>query len=211
MVGYLRRFYVTFIKTKELLTQNVIGEPLSFQVNAFSSDFYGIHDNSRNSIARGGVLRDLGSYAVDIILWLFGDIQVESAEINSIVGPDSEDIVTFAVQKQSPLLKGKCSVSWCMQGYRMPEVILSIRGSRGSIEANDDTVSLNLDNGSASTWSRHNLNDDVSFWLGGPEYYREDSHFLKAVEEGSPAEPSFATASRVDSVMDEIRRKADKK
>ena len=31
MVGYLRRFMVTFMKAKELLNQGVIGEPVSFK------------------------------------------------------------------------------------------------------------------------------------------------------------------------------------
>jgi predicted dehydrogenase len=39
MVGYMRRFSVTFRKAKELLNQGVIGEPVSFSAYAYSSDF----------------------------------------------------------------------------------------------------------------------------------------------------------------------------
>ena len=67
MVGYLRRFMVTFIKAKELVVQGAIGDTLSFTTNAFSSDFYGIRERPEIAASRGGVLRDLGCYAIDIV------------------------------------------------------------------------------------------------------------------------------------------------
>ena len=208
MVGYSRRFMVTFMKAKELLAQGAIGEPVSFAMNAFSSDFYGIREHKEVSTSRGGVLRDLGSYAVDIALWFFGDIQVNSAKIESLTGAGSEDAVHFTVQRESDGLQGAVSVSWCMQGYRMPEVVFSIRGSNGTIEVNDYKVCLNLSNGDRSSWYRHDLNGNVKFWLGGPEYYREDAYFVKSVINNSLAEPSFKTASNVDLLIEAIQQKA---
>ena len=83
MVGYVRRFMVTFMKGKELLKQGVIGQPLSFKINMCSSDFFDIHDPII-SIARGGVLKDLGCYPIDLLLWYFGEFTVESATSESI-------------------------------------------------------------------------------------------------------------------------------
>ena len=120
MVGYPRRFMVTFIKARELLAQNVIGNPFSFTVNAFSSDFCGISKNSKMSIARGGVLSDLGSHAIDIALWFFSDIQVGMARIESLTGTGAEDAVRFTVTRDSGALQGDFSVSWCTEGSRMP-------------------------------------------------------------------------------------------
>jgi predicted dehydrogenase len=210
MVGYLRRFMVTFIKAKELLAQEAIGEPESFAMNAFSSDFCGVRGKPQVSNGRGGVLSDLGSHAVDLALWFFGDVQVSSAKIESLTGVGAEDAVHFTVQRESGGLHGAISVSWCMEGYRMPEVALMIKGSRGTIEVNDDKVSLNLNGGDRSVWFRHNLGDNVGFWLGAPEYYREDASFVNSVITGSFAEPSFKTASKVDLLLDAIRQKAER-
>ena len=55
MVGYLRRFMVTFSKARELLSAGSIGELESFRINAFSSDFYGLKEDSKITLARGGV------------------------------------------------------------------------------------------------------------------------------------------------------------
>jgi predicted dehydrogenase len=210
MVGYLRRFMVTFMKAKELLSQNAIGEPLSFDIRAFSADFVGMHENGEVTASRGGVLKDLGSYALDIALWFFGNIQVNSAKIESLTGACSEDAVHFTAQRELSDLQGAVSVSWCMDGYRMPEVVVSVKGSKGALEVNDDKVSLDLNNGDKSTWYRHNLDDNVDFWLGGPEYFREDAYFIKSITNNSLAEPSFETASKVDLLIETLHQKADR-
>ncbi|MGB9959769.1 MAG: Gfo/Idh/MocA family protein [Candidatus Bathyarchaeales archaeon] len=39
MVGYMKRFTVTFMKSKELLNECIVGEVSSFEAYAYSSDF----------------------------------------------------------------------------------------------------------------------------------------------------------------------------
>lgn len=207
MVGYLRRFMVTFMKTKKLLSEGAIGTPLSFGVKAFSSDFDGLKEKPSASIVRGGVMSDLGCYAVDLALWFFGDLQLTSAKVESLTGLGAEDAAQFTLQRESDGLQGAVSVSWCMKGYRMPEVDLSIEGSEGTLKVNDDRVSLVL-KGEQTVWHRLNLDDRAKFWLGAPEYYREDEYFINMVAAKSEAEPTFETASKVDSLIDSVRRRA---
>jgi predicted dehydrogenase len=209
MVGYLRRFYVTFTKAKELLDGGSLGIPLSFTVKALSSDFSGVKNNPTASIARGGVLRDLGSYALDLSLWFFKDLKVETSKIEGKTGTGAEDNVTFTLEGTSQPLHGDLEVSWCKEGYRMPEVIFSINGTRGTVEVNDDKVTLTPKDGAKQTWFRHDLHDQVGFWLGNPEYYREDTNFIESILADTPCEPTFKTASRVDHLIDEIQKKAE--
>jgi scyllo-inositol 2-dehydrogenase (NADP+) len=129
MVGYMRRFSVTFKKAKELLNQGVIGEPASFSAYAYSSDFFGIDKNSKFHTPKVGVLRDLGCHAIDLALWFFGDFKVKNAKIDSLFGEGSEDSVFFEVENDG--VGGKFDVSWCVDGYRMPEVGFTVEGSRG--------------------------------------------------------------------------------
>jgi len=74
---------------------------------------------------------------------------------------------------------------------------------------NDDKLELKLNNGKSSSWYRHDLRDNVVFWLGGPEFFRESECFVKSVIEGCDAEPSFDSASKVDRVIDEVKCRAD--
>lgn len=87
----------------------------------------------------------------------------------------------------------------------MPEIGLSITGSKGTLKVNDDRVDLKLNDGETSTWHRHDLGDNVAFWLGEAEYFREDQHFVNSVLEGKFAQPDFCTASKVERVIDQVK------
>jgi predicted dehydrogenase len=209
MVGYVRRFMVTFMKCKELLNQGVIGKPLSFKINMCSSDFFEIHDPVV-SIARGGVLKDLGCYPIDLILWYFGEFNVKSATSESLTGLGAVDAVRFSVTGGESIPPGEVFVSWAVEGYRMPEVEFSITGSKGTLMVNDDYVRLDVD-GTVSTLYRLNLNDNAAFWLGSPEYYREDESFFKAIENKQVGQPSFDSAAKVEKIIGEVEGKANNK
>lgn len=207
MVGYLRRFHVTFKKAKELLSQGAIGAPLSFRAYGYSSDLLGVEEQSAGLAARGGVLRDLGCHVLDLALWFFGDLQVSCAKTRSIVTTDSEDYVDVKVgNKLCP--EGQITVSWCMENYRMPEVGFTVVGSEGTMEVNDDKLSLKMREGKPAQWFRHDLNDNVPFWLALPEYYREDHHFVDSVRQHRPCEPDFQAASLTDKIIQEIEEEA---
>ena len=90
----------------------------------------------------------------------------------------------------------------------MPEVGLLVKGSEGTIEVDDDRVILSLIGREKSVWHRHNLDDRAKFWLGAPEYYREDEYFIHKAAAKCGAEPSFESASKVEMWLDSIRRKA---
>jgi predicted dehydrogenase len=206
MVGYTRRFAVTFSKAKALLAENAIGKVSSFKTYAYSSDFAGSGE-SRIGGSRGGVLMDLGCHAVDLALWFFGDLDVETAKISSSAGCGSENSIHFKVKADH--VEGEFDVSWCMPNYRMPEVGFAISGSKGFLEANDDLVQLRLSNGKPVCWYRHDLDDNVDFWLGGPEYFREDQYFTSSVMSDREAEPSFESAAKTDQIIAKVKSRAE--
>lgn len=206
MVGYTRRFAVTFNKAKALLDENAIGGVSSFKAYAYSSDF-AESGEGRIGGSRGGVLMDLGCHAVDLALWFFGDLDVETAQISSFADGGSENAVHFKVKAN--YLEGEFDVSWCMPNYRMPEVGFTISGSKGILEANDDLVQLRLENGKPTRWYRHDLDDNVDFWLGGPEYFREDQHFANSVIKNREAEPNFESAAKTDQILAKVKSRAE--
>ncbi|MEM3551692.1 MAG: Gfo/Idh/MocA family oxidoreductase [Candidatus Bathyarchaeia archaeon] len=207
MVGYMRRFSVTFMKAKDLLDEGVVGKPFYFKAYAYSSDFFGLEGNSKVKTPNVGVVRDLGCHTLDLALWFFGDLLVENARLKSVVNYSSIDSAYFKV-KASGGVTGEFSVSWCVDGYRMPEVGFLIEGSEGSLSVNDDELTISLKDGRKQKWLRHDLGDRVGFWLGNPEYYREDEHFVNAVLQGKTVEPCFETAAKVDCLIDEVLAKA---
>jgi len=203
MVGYMKRFSPTFGKAKSLLDRRDLGDLNYFDAHAYSSDF-SFQKGSKMSRSRGGVLGDLGSHIIDLALWFFGDLEVEST-LNSILDETGEDSINFKVKKMG--LEGTVHVSWCMDNYRMPSFGLIIIGSAGTMKVDDYSLDLKLSNGISYRWFRHDLNDHVSFLLGESEYYREDETFVNSLLKGGKVEPSFVTASKVDRVIDQVKDK----
>ena len=203
MVGYMKRFAVTFSKAKNMLSQGVLGDLLSFDAYAYSSDFSNIPTNSKSAL-RGGVLSDLGSHVIDLSLWFFGDFKVESALKKSAFNSEAEDSVEFNVKRTG--LDGTIHVSWIMDNYRMPNFGLTIIGTAGTMKVNDYSLDFKPTNGESHTWFKHDLNDYVCFLLGESEYYREDEAFVNSILKGSKVEPSFLTAAKVDCVIDQVRK-----
>ena len=205
MVGYMKRFSSTFSKAKNLLAENVLGELVAFKGFAYSSDFSNCKHSSK-APSRGGVLSDLGSHIIDLALWFFGEFEVEKAIIKSIVAENSEDNVNFKVKKSG--LIGEFDVSWCDNNYRLPSFSLIIQGTKGNLTANDYNVILDLHGQKQFIWYRPDLNDNVNFLLGEPEYYREDDHFIKSILKNDKAEPTFNTASKVDYIIEKVKKEA---
>lgn len=207
MVGYMKRFAVTFRKARDLLTQDSLGEIVSFDARAYSSDFFGSEKSSKASGSRGGVLKDLGAHVIDLALWFFDDLEVDSIELEQPTDWGSEDSAQFSV-KRSDGLEGSFDISWCKENYRMPEFELVINGSEGSMRVNDDRLELKLNDAKSSLWHRHDLNDHVGFLLGAPEYFREDDYFIKSVLEKRNVNSSFQAASKVDYIIDQVKSRA---
>jgi len=207
MVGYMKRFAVTFRQAKDLLNQGFLGELLSFEAYAFSSDFVDI-TNSSASISRGGVLVDLGAHIVDLVLWFFGDLHVTSASIESLTGIGSVDEVDFHVTNSNGI-HGLFSISWTKEGYRMPEFGLTIKGTKGIITVDDSLVKLEMNGSPPKAWYRHDLSEAVPFLLAEPEFFRENEVFINSIFTGKEAEPNFQTALKVDKLLEEVEIKAN--
>jgi predicted dehydrogenase len=208
MVGYMKRFSVTFRRARELLSMGAIGDLLSFGAYAYSSDFFDVKRESSITVARGGALEDLGSHVTDLSLWFFGDLHVTSAKMHSIVAAGSIDEVNFEAENTDGL-KGEFDVSWVKPGYRMPEFCLSIKGTKGSIVVDDNMLKLMLNNAEPIHLYRQDLGDSVPFLLGETEYYRETAHFLECIRAGGIPQTNFQTAMQVDSLLEGVRCKAN--
>jgi len=207
MVGYMKRFSVTFKKAKELVSQGILGKLVSFNAYAYSSDFVNVKKGSSVSGARGGALEDLGSHAADLAIWFFGDLTAKSAQIESQFSTAAIDCANFEVNGLNGL-KGTFEVSWCKEGYRMPEFKLAVTGANGVLSVDDTALKLELTNSKQRTWYRQDLDDSVKFSLGDSEYFREDETFIQSLIHESSVESNFQTALKVDFLLEEVRRTA---
>jgi predicted dehydrogenase len=200
MVGYNRRFGVTFKKAKEILDEGTLGELFFFEGYAYSSDFIG-NKSIAKTLAHGGALKDLGCHAVDAALWFFNEFEVQPNSTESQID-SPEDFVRFSV-KTPKGLNGEIKSSRCMPNYRMPEIGLIVKGNKGILKVNDDKLDLTMDNGKVFTVYRQDLDDNTPFFLGGSEYYRENEIFVQSILDRGLVEPNFAAGARVERVINQ--------
>jgi predicted dehydrogenase len=71
IVGYMKRFSVTFRKAKVILDQATMGKLLSFSAYAYSSDFFGDNKGLKTAASRGGVLRDFLEFDFSLLKALY--------------------------------------------------------------------------------------------------------------------------------------------
>jgi predicted dehydrogenase len=203
MVGFMSRFTPTFKKAKVLLQEEAIGQLASFKAYAYASDFVGVR--SKSLPARGGAIRDLGAHIIDLSLWLFGNLEVDPSKADFPTQDDNSSRACFKV-RGCKSLTGEFDISWCKEGYRLPEFGLTVNGSKGSLTVSADFVKLAKSDADLHTWHRHDLESDIPFFLGGSEYYREDKHFINSILKGGFAEPDFNIASKVDNLITRVEQ-----
>jgi predicted dehydrogenase len=199
MVGYNRRFSVTLKKAREIIEGGSLGEPVSFEAYALSSDFQPEDDGSRH--ARGSVIKDLASHAIDLVIWYVGSVVVESIVSSRLSNSGTIDSAVLKVVTNKGL-QGQIKASWVESDYRLPEIGFIIKGNKGlTLVANEDVLELRSDSGERRVWYRHDLDDTANFLIGSADYWREDKAFINAIGSREAVEPNFSTALRVDEII----------
>lgn len=207
MVGYQKRYSVTFRKGLEILQSGAIGRSRYVNAYAYSSDILTRRHGWRFSKpAGGGVLRDLGCHLIDLLMQCLGDIRIVSASEKSIYSENAEDFAQFAFETEEGS-RGQATISWSNPDYRLPEFGINIVGTNGSLTVTDDEVSL-ISSCMRRRWYRHDLTDQVPYLLVQSEYTRESEHFISCVDKRVGTDIGFDEAAKIDTVIDLIDENA---
>jgi len=202
MVGFHKRHSSIFKKAKEILSDNSLSKPVSFEAYAYSSDFCGVPNNNKSSLARGGLLRDHGSHAIDLTLWLMGEFEVLKQKGTAPgIGAVGYSVYSRVITRNG--IPGEFKISSAIEGYRMPEMGLRIFGSDWSLHVNEDSITINKKN-QQQMWHRQDLKEYVPFLLGDPEYTIEDQTFINAIRSKSHPNPGFEDGLLVDRAIEQI-------
>jgi predicted dehydrogenase len=203
VVGYNRRYSVTFGKAKRVLEEGILGELASFDGHAFSADFLGA---TLDATSARGALSDLGCHVIDLAFWLFGPLEVTNKPLDAPNNSMPRDWSSIKVKSSGKYkaLTGELQISRSMKDYRLPEMSLEIKGSKGTMKVDEDKVTLKTGKDEASVFLKHDLGDNVPFFIGGTEYIRENMRFIDSVLNGSAVEPDFQAASRIEAIIEQV-------
>jgi predicted dehydrogenase len=190
-VGFNRRFIDTFARAKSILETGILGHISSVNSTMYVSNIFsnGTGWRSNKNMSGGGVLLDLGSHVIDLLLWYFGPIdRVISSQLRSIYSTEVDDaahaLFTFASGVQ-----GEIDTSWSVPGYRLPELNIIVKGSNGRLRVNEDFIEMDIVEPSSQFQQtklklyKQSLGSGVPIDLGGSEYTKEDVHVVNCIRE----------------------------
>jgi len=149
-VGLLRRFAPTLRYTKELLESGMLGPIRSFDVREGMVFRWPVKSAAMFSPACGGVLADIGTHVLDLLLWWFGDIAAFEYRDDAAGGVEADAVLN---------LEMACGVTGRVELSRTRDLRNSciIRGERGTLEVGtktDSTIHLTPAHGQATLAGR---------------------------------------------------------
>jgi len=211
MVGYCRRFMGTYNYAKKIIENSNLGKINYFRSQLFVAQVFNqgrgwLYDPK---ISGGGVLMDLGSHAIDLFHYLFGDIETVHAFGESLFNKEVEDYVS-ANFKFKNVLQGSLELSWSVKNYRLPELKIEIHFDEGVIIVTEKYVSIYSEKEIdfiKKGWNTHykqSLTKDIPVNLGGSEYTLEDLHLLNCILENKNTLCDFKEATKTNLVIDKI-------
>lgn len=213
MVGFCLRYAETFAKAKELLDKQVLGKIINIKSSVYQSQSItkGTGWRFKKETSGGGVLIDLGSHLVDLLLWYFGEIKTVQGTTQSQHSQEIEDSASVMINFANNL---PCSLetSWNAKNYRLQETTIEIEGVYGKMKVNEDHLAIvynpsEKDNDKQNvTFYRQSLYNGVAVDIGGPEYTREDLDFIYCIRNGKTSSLNVIDSTKTQSVIDSIYR-----
>ncbi|MBP8624045.1 MAG: Gfo/Idh/MocA family oxidoreductase [Methanothrix sp.] len=211
LVGYCRRFMETYNLAKKIIDSEELGK-----VNYFTSHMY-VSQIFRQGkgwlynpkMSGGGALIDLGSHAIDLFHYLFGDISTIHAFAKTVFNKEVEDYLSANLLFEDRAL-GSLQVSWSIRNYRLPELKIDIHLENGVITVTEKYITIysEINDGLIkkgwTTYYKQELKKDVPMNIAGPEYTLEDLHLLDCILNSKKTICDFNEAAKTNFVIDRI-------
>jgi predicted dehydrogenase len=210
MVGFYLRYAETFVKAKELLENNVLGEIINIKSSVYQSQSLAKSSGWRfkKKESGGGVLIDLGIHLIDLLRWYFGNITSVKGAIEFHYSQEVEDTVTSTIEFENGM---NClfEASWNVKNYRLQETTIEIEGTYGNMRVNEDSVKLDYKGNNKKQdeiFYRQSLYQGVPIDIGGSEYTREDLNFIECIRNEKQPILNVINSNKTQSVIDAIYR-----
>ena len=209
MVGFQKRFSPIFQRARSMLAEGILGEVTSFAAYSYVSGMFSEGKGWRFKAGQGGALLDLGPHLIDLLMWYFGEPIDIKGSTRSTYSKEVDDSAQGTLRFRTGLV-GSFDVSWSVEGYRLPEIGISVTGRNGMLRVTDDYLKVELSSESAGMkagkhhFQKPEFNSGVDFLIGDPEYCIEDRYFIECILHHKFPEPDFLAGSKVNMIVDEI-------
>jgi len=212
IVGFQKRYALTFRHAKLLIDNGVIGEILHVNSHIRSGDILG--PTNRFDTLRRGVLLDLGVHLVDLLTWFFKIKRVIKARSKNVY-TRVDDVFRSELETEGNV-KISLDASWSNPEYRIPETYIEVHGTLGTIKVTEDYLKVNtkiehslLDNKrEVVLYKPHYYQGIPSVNLADPEYTIENIHFLESIHGNKQPLTSIESSAETMKVIDLLYEEA---
>jgi predicted dehydrogenase len=214
-VGYVNRWNDMFTRGKQLIDAGLVGRPLRFASEMFSSTIVRDPGDSgwRTTHANGGgAVFEMASHALDLINYVFGPPnRVAGTCLTKVFSKQVEDLVSSTLIFDNGLA-GTLYVNWSDASYRKPTNKFEVFGEKGKIQVDQHGMKIYLaeaspEHGFKAGWNQVYITDvysNVPFYVRGVEYTAQLYDFLEAVMHGKPVRCTFRDAASNLATIEQI-------
>jgi predicted dehydrogenase len=212
MVGFQKKYALTFRHAKLLLENDAIGEIMKVYSYIRSSDI--LEPTSRfNALGRGALL-DLGIHLINLHTWLFKNLRVLKAERKSLYTRVDDTFIAEVEAKDG--FRIHVEATWSNPEYRVPETYIEFHGMQGTIKVTEDYLKASINREhpllgnkrEIALYKPHYYQGIPPVNLADPEYTIENLHFLQAIRENQQPLTSIENTSETMKLIDELYKKA---
>jgi predicted dehydrogenase len=220
-VGYVIRFNDVFLKVRELLQDNALGDLLLFKMEMNGPTLLNNAQSSWRSKKHkgGGCLYDFASHSVDLINYLIGPPdEIVGTVFQSIHSVGVEDALSSTFLYKNGV-RGNLLVNWSDPTYRKPAYHFEVLGRKGKIIADLHAYKVFFQEnpekeGFTQGWNQKYITDfaePVDYYLRGYEFTRQLEHFVNCILEKTVSDVcSFKDGYITDSIIERIRQDAER-
>ncbi len=217
MVGYCRRFMGTYNLAKKIVKNLTLGNVNYFQSSLFVGQIFNQGKGwlYNPAMSGGGVLMDLGSHAIDLFHYLFGDIDTVHSFAKSVYNKEVEDYISLNMQFRNEFF-GSFQLSWSIRNYRLPELKIEMHLDKGVITVTEKYINIHSEKENDfvkkgwNTYYKQDLTKNIPIDIAGPEYTLEDLHFLDCIAEHEETICNFRESAKANFVIDKIYSSIEK-
>ncbi len=209
MIGYVYRFLDSFVRGKEILDTNCLGNIQRISANIYISQLFRKGKGWRYTpkVSGGGVLIALGSHVIDLLTWFFSPVTSVVGKVKSVYSPGIDDFAHLIMEHSSNYVS-IIDCSWSVRFKRKIDIKIDILGDNGNLIISDDTVLLYLDkytkdyNKGKTIFNANDLYRPVPIDIGTPKFTFQAKHFLNSIKSKTAASPDIKQGFHVQQIVD---------
>lgn len=186
-LGFVMRYVATFHNLKKIILSSKFGNIVSYKASMFGNVITRTPpaDSWRGNFSKGGgCLNEYGPHLIDLILYLFGNVNhIHSCSYDKIFCDKADDSCKFELEHHNNVI-GLVNLNWADTKQRKSVIKLEVNFEKLSLYVDNSTIDIidschlsNINTVDLSIFK--SLPFNVKFYLRGEEFSREIEDFLE--------------------------------